>query len=132
MSIETPNRRHFLATSSVAAAVMSFPTVLRAQEAQNSKVLKIGLIGCGGRGTGAASQALSADPNVQLWAIGDVFAPQITSALNHHATPNAMPTCRDRSAIRARARRIDHLRGRSDDRHDLGLDRRDDHQEPGG
>ncbi len=83
MSIETPNRRHFLATSSVAAAVMSFPTVLRAQEAQNSKVLKIGLIGCGGRGTGAASQALSADPNVQLWAIGDVFAPQITSALNH-------------------------------------------------
>lgn len=83
MSIETPNRRHFLATSGAAAAVMSFPTVLRAQDAQNNKVLKIGLIGCGGRGTGAATQALSADPNVQLWAIGDVFAPQILAALNH-------------------------------------------------
>lgn len=62
---------------------MSFPTVLRAQEAQNNKVLKVGLIGCGGRGTGAASQALNADPNVQLWAIGDAFGSQISAALNH-------------------------------------------------
>ena len=83
MSLESTNRRRFLATTGAAAAVMSFPTVLRAQEAKNNKVLKIGLIGCGGRGTGAAEQALSADPNVQLWAIGDAFAPQITAALKH-------------------------------------------------
>lgn len=83
MSLETTNRRHFIATSTAAAAVMSFPNVLRAQEATDQKVLKIGLVGCGGRGTGAASQALSADPNVQLWAIGDVFAPQIEGALKH-------------------------------------------------
>lgn len=49
-------------------------------------MLKIGLIGCGGRGTGAASQALSADPNVKLWAIGDAFAPQIAGALKHLET----------------------------------------------
>lgn len=36
-------------------------------------VLKVGLIGCGGRGTGAAAQALQADPNVVLTAMGDVF-----------------------------------------------------------
>jgi predicted dehydrogenase len=83
MSLESSNRRSFLATTGAAAAVMSFPTVLRAQEAKNNKVLKIGLIGCGGRGTGAATQALSADPNVQLWAIGDAFASQITAALKH-------------------------------------------------
>lgn len=83
MSPVSTNRRRFLATSGAAAAVMSFPTVLRAQESTNNKVLKIGLIGCGGRGTGAASQALSADPNVQLWAIGDAFAPQIARALKH-------------------------------------------------
>jgi len=35
--------------------------------------IKIALIGCGGRGTGAASQALAADPNVKLWAVGDAF-----------------------------------------------------------
>lgn len=83
MSLESSNRRRFLATSGAAAAVMSFPTVLRAQGAGNNQKLKIGLIGCGGRGTGAAAQALSADPNVQLWAIGDAFASQVPKALNH-------------------------------------------------
>jgi len=39
---------------------------------QDSK-LKVGLIGCGGRGTGAAVQALQADPNAVLTAMGDVF-----------------------------------------------------------
>jgi predicted dehydrogenase len=83
MSLDYTNRRRFLTTSGAAAAVMTFPNVLRGQEAQNNKVLKIGLIGCGGRGTGAASEALSADPNVQLWAIGDVFASQVGRALKH-------------------------------------------------
>lgn len=44
------------------------------------KVLRIGLIGCGGRGTGAAAQALRADPDVQLVAMGDIFEDQITTA----------------------------------------------------
>jgi len=39
----------------------------------NADTLKVGLIGCGGRGTGAALQALSADPNVVLTAMGDAF-----------------------------------------------------------
>ena len=39
--------------------------------------LKVGLVGCGGRGTGAANQALSADPNVELTALGDLFPDQI-------------------------------------------------------
>lgn len=77
------SRRSFLATGGATAAAVSFPTVLRAQSAKNNETLKIGLIGCGGRGTGAASQALSADPNVTLWAIGDVFASQIPRALEN-------------------------------------------------
>jgi lipoic acid synthetase len=40
---------------------------------KGNDVLKVGLIGCGGRGTGAASQALKADPNVILTAMADVF-----------------------------------------------------------
>ncbi|MDA0196872.1 MAG: Gfo/Idh/MocA family oxidoreductase [Bacteroidetes bacterium] len=39
----------------------------------NADTLKVGLIGCGGRGTGAALQAISADPNVVLTAMGDAF-----------------------------------------------------------
>ena len=39
----------------------------------SSNTLKVGLIGCGGRGAGAASQALQADANIVLTAMGDVF-----------------------------------------------------------
>jgi predicted dehydrogenase len=42
-------------------------------EAPDGKVLKAGLIGCGGRGTGAAINFLDAGPNLQIVALGDVF-----------------------------------------------------------
>ncbi len=41
--------------------------------AMNTDTLKVGLIGCGGRGTGAADQALKADPNVVLTYMADIF-----------------------------------------------------------
>lgn len=80
-----PTRRRFLATAAATTAIAGFPTILRAQGG-NSSVLKIGLIGAGGRGTGAASQALSADPNVKLWAVGDAFGSQIENSLKNLAT----------------------------------------------
>src|SRR5205823_3225457 len=46
-----------------------------------SPVLRIGLIGCGGRGTGAAVQALRADPNTTLVAMGDLFPDRLEAAL---------------------------------------------------
>ena len=42
-------------------------------QAPDGKVLKAGLIGCGGRGTGAAINYLEAGPNLQIVALGDVF-----------------------------------------------------------
>ncbi|AIM37444.1 oxidoreductase [Sphingobacterium sp. ML3W] len=39
----------------------------------STKTLKVGLIGCGGRGTAAAMEALNADPNVVLHAMADAF-----------------------------------------------------------
>ncbi|MES2439395.1 MAG: Gfo/Idh/MocA family oxidoreductase [Verrucomicrobiota bacterium] len=77
-----PTRRRFLAAAAATTAIAGFPNILRAQGASNA-VLKIGLIGAGGRGTGAASQALTADPNVKLWAVGDAFETQITSSLQN-------------------------------------------------
>jgi hypothetical protein len=75
------SRREFLKTSSaaVATATIGFPAILRG--APNSEKLKIGFIGCGGRGTGAANQALTADSNVVLWAVGDAFADKIETSL---------------------------------------------------
>lgn len=42
--------------------------------------LRVGLIGCGGRGTGAAIQAAAADPGVRITALGDLFADQLASS----------------------------------------------------
>jgi predicted dehydrogenase len=41
----------------------------------------VGLIGCGGRGTGAAVNALAADENVEIFAMGDLFADNLESSL---------------------------------------------------
>lgn len=40
-------------------------------------VLKIGLVGCGARGTGAVGEALAADKNIQMVALGDLFADKV-------------------------------------------------------
>lgn len=79
------SRRHFLTTSSAAvvggalASNLSFPSFTTG--APISDKLKIGFIGCGGRGTGAASQALKADSNVELYAMADVFADRLKTSL---------------------------------------------------
>jgi myo-inositol 2-dehydrogenase/D-chiro-inositol 1-dehydrogenase len=69
-------RRDFLKSGSaslgVAALAASFPGSARAYT-DGSEVLKVGLVGCGGRGTDAATNALSADPYAKLTAMADVF-----------------------------------------------------------
>lgn len=82
MEILKPTRRNFLKQTGVTAALASFPSILLGTPANNAK-LKIGLIGAGGRGTGAASQALAADENTVLWAVGDAFDSQIPVALEN-------------------------------------------------
>ncbi len=46
------------------------------------ETLRIGLVGCGGRGTGAAAQALAADGNVRLVAMGDAFGDRLQLSLS--------------------------------------------------
>src|SRR5947209_14177509 len=71
-------RRDFLQTSAALAATSLLASNVHAQ---GSDELKIGLIGCGGRGTGAAGQALRADPNVKLWAMADAFEDKLEASL---------------------------------------------------
>ncbi|MFK7911332.1 MAG: Gfo/Idh/MocA family protein [Akkermansiaceae bacterium] len=80
-------RRQFVksATALGIAGAVTFPHVSRAQYAEKNQVLKVGLVGCGGRGTGAATQAMAADPNVKLWAIGDAFQSQVDKAMSNLA-----------------------------------------------
>jgi len=71
------SRRDFLKTSAAAATLAAVTPV----HAAGSDVLRIGLIGCGGRGTGAATQALNADKNVKLVAMADAFEDRLESSL---------------------------------------------------
>jgi predicted dehydrogenase len=73
-------RRDFLKTSAVAATALGLAAVPFVH-ADGNNTLKVGLIGCGGRGTGAAMQALRADRDVKLWAMGDTFRDRLTGSL---------------------------------------------------
>jgi myo-inositol 2-dehydrogenase / D-chiro-inositol 1-dehydrogenase len=68
-------RRDFLKTTAVtgAAAMAANLTLLSNAHAQANNTIRIGLVGCGGRGTGAATQCLQAHPSVRLVAMGDAF-----------------------------------------------------------
>jgi myo-inositol 2-dehydrogenase/D-chiro-inositol 1-dehydrogenase len=74
---QTPetNRRDFLKTSTLAAAGVAATqfTLQSAVYASGDDTVKVGLVGCGGRGTGAAGQALSTEGNVKLVGVADAF-----------------------------------------------------------
>ncbi len=84
----TPStRRRFLEGSSVAVVgTLAALAVPQAVHAAGSDLIKVGLIGCGGRGSGAAAQALQADANVKLWAMADAFEDRLQSSLKSLAS----------------------------------------------
>ena len=95
-------RRDFLKTSAVAASATAMGVGCRTAEtkpatktaaagaaalavesaahAAGSDLIKVGMIGCGGRNSGAAGQALSADPGARLVAMCDIFRERIEKA----------------------------------------------------
>ncbi len=77
------SRRDFLKTSALVGGALAAPALLPRElyAGENKDTLRVGLIGCGGRGSGAASQAINADPNVVLTAVGDAFEDQARRSL---------------------------------------------------
>jgi predicted dehydrogenase len=77
-------RREFLKTSALAGGVLAAPAILPGNlfAGTNSDTLRIGLVGCGGRGSGAADQALKADSNVVLTAMADAFVEPLQKSLS--------------------------------------------------
>ncbi len=79
------NRREFLKSSSLAAVgagVLGSLGSLPGAYAAGDDTIKVGLVGCGGRGTGAAGQAISTKGNVKLVAMGDAFADRLQNSLS--------------------------------------------------
>jgi myo-inositol 2-dehydrogenase/D-chiro-inositol 1-dehydrogenase len=73
-------RRRFLKTSAATTLAVAANAHVQGQQGNNNQ-LKVGLVGCGGRGTGAATQALQADSNVKLWAMADAFEDRLQQSL---------------------------------------------------
>ena len=80
-SRDTTTRRRFLTTTSATAAALSTLSVTKAVYAAGDDSMKVGLIGCGGRGSGAAVQALTADSNAKLVAMADAFEDRLEQSL---------------------------------------------------
>src|SRR5882757_10827934 len=73
------DRRDFVKGALGGALISGFPAIISTQTVTNA--IKVGLVGCGGRGTGAASQALHADDYAELTAVADIDQSQIDKSL---------------------------------------------------
>src|SRR5919202_798741 len=83
-SSKPASRRQFLKSSTAAVvtgAMAAHRTLAQSVHVAGSDLLRVCLIGCGGRGTGAAAQALAADKNVKLVAMADAFADRLEKSL---------------------------------------------------
>jgi myo-inositol 2-dehydrogenase / D-chiro-inositol 1-dehydrogenase len=73
-------RRDFMTGAAAASAALFLP---QGVFASGSDQIKVGVIGLGGRGTGAATDAAAADPGVVIWSVGDVFEDRLQSSMRH-------------------------------------------------
>src|SRR3954454_8727451 len=73
MTSNSKKRREVIKKTAVATGAIAAMSIPRFAHAGVDETLKYGLIGCGKRGSGAAIDAMNADPHVRLVAIGDTF-----------------------------------------------------------
>src|SRR5260370_31363128 len=97
-------RRGFLKTTSTAvvgSSLLGGLTIERSAFAAADETLKIALIGCGGRGSGADDQALNAAGKGKLVAMADAFAPKLKSSLENLkiAHPDAVDVPEDHQFV---------------------------------
>ncbi|MDX1940670.1 MAG: Gfo/Idh/MocA family oxidoreductase [Saprospiraceae bacterium] len=85
MKSNKPDRRDFLKKGSlIVGGAMVMPALSKAHQyfPAGTDVIKVAVIGCGGRGTGAAVQALSVKENTQLVAMADAFKDRLDKCYN--------------------------------------------------
>jgi len=77
------SRRAFLkrSTTAVAGSLVTGLSLARSAYVAGSGTIRVGLVGCGGRGTGAATQVLNADPGARLVAMSDAFEDRLQVSL---------------------------------------------------
>jgi len=115
-SARNPNstRREFLKTTAVAGTALAANWSLVGNvHGAGGDTIKVGLIGCGGRGSGAADNVLHAAPNVKIHALGDVFKDRLDGCRQ---------TLQKIAATDAKVKELGNTVDVSDDRCFLGFD----------
>jgi len=74
------SRREFVRKTATMGAAMAGLSLAQSAHAAGSDVIRIGMVGCGGRCRGAAHEAMIADPGTQLVAMSDLFADRVKNA----------------------------------------------------
>jgi predicted dehydrogenase len=74
-------RRDFIKTSALTTAAMAGGLLASGVWAQGDDKIRIGLIGCGGRGSGAAANACASAEGVELYAMGDLFQDRLDKSI---------------------------------------------------
>lgn len=111
---ESASRRKFLKSTggAVTAAALASAVSVRAHAGEDNTI-KVALIGCGGRGGGAAVNALSTQGPTKLWAMADVFEDRLTSSYKNlsslHADQIDVPQERQFIGMDAYRKAIDSL-----------------------
>ena len=84
MKTTKKSRREFVKQSSLlAGSLMTMPVLSQANffNTNADDTIKVSLVGCGGRGTGAAQQALLTKQNVKLVAVADAFKDRLDDCI---------------------------------------------------
>jgi predicted homoserine dehydrogenase-like protein len=105
MNTENKNsRREFVKTSALlTGGVMTMPLFTKANFFSGADdTIKIAIIGCGGRGTGAITQALSTKQNVKLVAMADAFRDRLDDCYKELTSAEADATVKKRVDVRMR------------------------------
>ncbi|MHC4242557.1 MAG: Gfo/Idh/MocA family protein [Planctomycetota bacterium] len=77
------SRREFLkrSTTAIAGSLATGLSIAHSAHVAGSDVIRVGLVGCGGRGSGAATQVLNADRGARLVAMSDAFYDRLQTSL---------------------------------------------------
>ena len=77
------NRRDTMKMGVAAGAALSLGSIASKAYAQADNTIRVGVIGCGGRGTGAAHNTLSGNANVRVVALADAFEDRLNGAKDY-------------------------------------------------
>ncbi|MFN9854121.1 MAG: Gfo/Idh/MocA family protein, partial [Planctomycetota bacterium] len=103
LAASSSNRRNFIkSTTSFAAAAGVTSTLARSVHAAEDNKIRVALIGCGGRGTGATENALNVNNGeIELTAMADVFEERLSSsyAKLKESFPNKVDVPKDRQFV---------------------------------